>query len=58
MAGTLEQDPPAEYAYLATLCLREAERTLDREVAQALRTMAARYSHLAERSRPRDPSRT
>jgi hypothetical protein len=42
------------YTELAEHCLWEAERTLDREVARALRTLAERYKQMSKRSSRRD----
>jgi hypothetical protein len=38
------------YTELAEHCLWEAARTLDREVARTLRTLAERYGRISERS--------
>jgi hypothetical protein len=38
------------YTELAEHCLREADRTLDREVVRTLRTLAERYKRMSERS--------
>jgi hypothetical protein len=40
---------PKEYLELAEVCLREAERTLDREVADKLLLRAGRYLGEARR---------
>jgi hypothetical protein len=40
-----------EYLGLAELCLQEAERTLDREMAERLLIMAGRYLDEAKRLR-------
>ena len=40
-----------EYLELAEMCLLEAERTLDRETAERLLTMARRYLDEAKRIR-------
>jgi hypothetical protein len=38
------------YADLAEHCRWEAERTLDREVANSLRALAGRYGRMSQRS--------
>jgi hypothetical protein len=43
------QESRASYAELAEQCRWEADRTLDREVANSLRALADRYSQLSER---------
>lgn len=45
------------YADLAEHCRWEAERTLDREVANSLRALAGRYRRMSERS-PRQADRS
>jgi hypothetical protein len=40
-----------EYLELAEMCLLEAERTLDRETADGVLTMARRYLDEAKRNR-------
>jgi hypothetical protein len=42
------------YTELAEHCFREADRTLDREVARTLRTLAERYKRMSERSPKRN----
>ncbi len=49
MARSMELEGPAAYAELAEHCLWEAERTVDREVAQSLRMLADRYKRMSER---------
>jgi hypothetical protein len=44
-----EPENPAHYAELAKLALWEADRTLDREAARSLRSLADRFTRLAER---------
>jgi hypothetical protein len=45
------------YTELAEHCLWEADRTLDREVARTLRTLAERYKRMSERSPQRHADR-
>jgi hypothetical protein len=47
MATPTDLEP---YSELAEHCLWEAERTLDREVANSLRALAGRYRRMSERS--------
>jgi hypothetical protein len=44
-----KQSPPEEHLKLAEVCLHEAERTLDREVADMLLLRAGRYLDEAKR---------
>jgi hypothetical protein len=50
MARPTELENPAHYAELAKLALWEADRTLDRETAQSLRTLAHRFKEVSERA--------
>jgi hypothetical protein len=45
------------YADLAEHCRWEAERTIDREVADSLRALGERYRRMSERSRRQDAYR-
>jgi hypothetical protein len=49
MARSTRLENPADYEELAELALWEADRTLDREAAESLRTIADRYKRMAER---------
>jgi hypothetical protein len=40
---------PEDYSELAEHCLWEADRTLDREVEQALRALSDRFRQISER---------
>jgi hypothetical protein len=44
------QNKLESYTELAELCLWEADRTLDQEVARSLRSLAERYERMSQRS--------
>ena len=50
MMPSMGLESRTDYTELAEHCLWEAERTLDREAAQTLRTLADRYRRLSERT--------
>jgi hypothetical protein len=50
MASRTECETPEGYADLAGHCFWEADRTLDREVARSLRSLADRFKRKSERS--------
>ena len=50
MTRSIGLESRTDYTELAEHCRWEAERTLDREAAQTLRTLADRYKRLSERA--------
>jgi hypothetical protein len=50
MARSTKLENPADYEQLAKLALWEADRTLDREAAEAMRALADRFKRRSERA--------